>query len=127
MLTRGNAAKLYCLNRLDELAGGAESLTILDLGCGDATNFTALLRKHGHVRYVGVDPSAEACERARRTLDGLRAEILSGLDSKSQVVLQPDTSMAEGTKVRVEIAAPVPAGKAAESAPAANHARAGHS
>jgi len=32
VLTRGNAAKLYCLNRLDELARGTDSLAILDLG-----------------------------------------------------------------------------------------------
>jgi len=76
VLTRGNAAKLYCLNRIDELAAAGDELTILDLGCGDAANFPALLRKHGQIRYVGVEPSAEACERARRTLQGLRAEIV---------------------------------------------------
>ncbi len=50
---------------------------------------------------------------------GIRAEILSGLDPKAQVVLKPDAAMAEGTPVRVEaVTTPVP-GTQPESAPTA--------
>jgi RND family efflux transporter MFP subunit len=40
--------------------------------------------------------------------DGLRAEITSGLDEHDQVVLQPDVSLADGTKVQVKESAPAP-------------------
>jgi SAM-dependent methyltransferase len=76
-LTQGNAAKLYCLHRIDQLAernGG--SLTILDLGCGEARNFVALLRKRAGISYIGVDPSSVACDRARHALDGLGADVV---------------------------------------------------
>jgi cyclopropane fatty-acyl-phospholipid synthase-like methyltransferase len=76
-LTHGNAAKLYCLNRIDELAelhGG--SLTILDLGCGEGRNFVALLKKRTGISYIGVDPSSGACDRARQALAGLAADIV---------------------------------------------------
>ncbi len=60
--------------------------------------------------------------------DGIRGEILRGLEPKSQVVLQPDASMADGTPVKVESSANSPAksghkpadeGKGSEAAPAA--------
>lgn len=75
-LTTGNAAKLYCMNWLDafiEQRGG--SVSILDLGCGTARNFVALLKKHPGVRYVGVEPSPAACEQARHNLQGLNGTI----------------------------------------------------
>ncbi len=76
-LTMGNAAKLYCLERVDELADSRESLRVIDLGCGDGSNFTRLLQRHRHVRYTGVEPSARACERAKAELDGLSAEVVN--------------------------------------------------
>lgn len=75
-LAEGNAAKLYCLNRIDRLAAANGTLTILDLGCGDARNFVPLLRRPSGVRYVGVEPSARACEQARKALEGLNAEVV---------------------------------------------------
>jgi RND family efflux transporter MFP subunit len=54
--------------------------------------------------------------------DGVQIEILSGLDPNAQVVIQPDTSMSEGTSVRVESATESPAGQAPEAAPAAKGA-----
>ena len=78
-LAEGNAAKLYCVNLIDSLAGDKKASSILDLGCGDARNFAALLRRHPHIRYLGVDPSRSACEQARRALDGLNGEIVNGL------------------------------------------------
>jgi SAM-dependent methyltransferase len=76
-LTQGNAAKLYCLNLIDQLAerhGG--SLTILDLGCGEAQNLVGLLRKRPGITYMGVDPSSAACDRARHALAGLAADVV---------------------------------------------------
>jgi len=77
VLTQGNAAKLYCLKLIDQLAerhGG--SLTILDLGCGEARNFVGLLRKRPRISYIGVDPSSAACEQARHALAGLAADVV---------------------------------------------------
>jgi SAM-dependent methyltransferase len=76
LLTVGNAAKLYCLQLLEEAAARAGGeFTILDLGCGDGRNFVELLRRQANVRFVGVEPSLAAAEAARRLLPG--AEILS--------------------------------------------------
>ncbi|MCU0515225.1 MAG: class I SAM-dependent methyltransferase [Anaerolineae bacterium] len=77
LLTTGNTAKLYCLNWIAARAQ-AGPLTILDLGCGDARNFEALLRRYPAVQYVGIEPSAAACEQARRRLAGLPATIVEG-------------------------------------------------
>jgi 2-polyprenyl-3-methyl-5-hydroxy-6-metoxy-1,4-benzoquinol methylase len=78
LLTYGNTAKLYCVDRIDELAAARETLRIVDLGCGRGANFAELLRRRPHVAYVGVDADAEACAAARATLAGLRAEIVHG-------------------------------------------------
>ncbi len=65
--------------------------------------------------------------------DGVRAEILGGLDQDAKVVLQPDASMADGTSVKVGSSTDSPAGpgekskegnKGAESAPAADDSKA---
>jgi SAM-dependent methyltransferase len=76
LLTRGNAAKLYCLQLIDEAAvrAGGE-FRIVDLGCGDGRNFVELSRRRGNVRYVGVEPSRPAAQQARRLLP--RAEIVN--------------------------------------------------
>jgi SAM-dependent methyltransferase len=75
-LTRGNTAKLYCLQLIDEAAARAEGeFRILDLGCGDGRNFVELLRRRDNVRYVGVEPSRAAAAEARRRLPG--AEIVN--------------------------------------------------
>src|SRR5215217_1721500 len=77
VLTQGNAAKLYCLNLIDQLAERhAGSLTILDLGCGEARNFVGLLRKRPRISYIGVDPSSAACDQARHALAGLAADVV---------------------------------------------------
>jgi trans-aconitate methyltransferase len=68
LLTRGNAAKLYCLQLIDEAAARRKEFRIVDLGCGDGRNFVELLRRRGNVRYVGVEPSRAAAEGARRLL-----------------------------------------------------------
>jgi SAM-dependent methyltransferase len=76
LLTRGNAAKLYCLQLIDEAASRAGGeFRIVDLGCGDGRNFVELLRRRGNVRYVGVEPSRGAADQARRLLP--RAEIVN--------------------------------------------------
>jgi SAM-dependent methyltransferase len=76
LLSYGNAAKLYCLNRIDALAAERGPLLVVDLGCGRASNFVELLRRRPDVRYVGVDSDAAACAAARAELAGLDAEIL---------------------------------------------------
>jgi trans-aconitate methyltransferase len=75
-LTRGNAAKLYCLRELETLARSRESFRIVDLGAGDAKDFTELLRRLPHVDYVAVEPDANACRRAERNLTGTKAEVV---------------------------------------------------
>ncbi len=75
LLTRGNTAKLYCLQLLDDAVSRANGeFRIVDLGCGDGRNFVELLRRHPNVRYLGVDLSPGAVEAARRRLPG--AEIM---------------------------------------------------
>jgi len=75
-LTSGNAAKLHCLELIESHVRERERAIVLDLGCGEGRDFRALLERHPHVRYVGVDPSAGACARARAVLAGLDAEIV---------------------------------------------------
>lgn len=76
LLTRGNTAKLYCLELLDAAAAGVEDeFRILDLGCGDGRNFVELLRRRKNIRYIGVEPSRTAADEARRALP--HAEIIN--------------------------------------------------
>jgi RND family efflux transporter MFP subunit len=58
--------------------------------------------------------------------DGKRNEILSGLDLESQVVLQPDTTLPEGTKVRALLTKPDSIEKGSEPPPVANVSESGH-
>jgi ubiquinone/menaquinone biosynthesis C-methylase UbiE len=44
------------------------ALAVIDIGCGDAQPVLALLRRFGTERYVGIDQSATALERAREAL-----------------------------------------------------------
>jgi SAM-dependent methyltransferase len=75
-LTHGNAAKLYCLQLLDEAASRTDgAFRIVDLGCGDARNFVELARRRPEISYVGIEPSSEAAAAARRALPS--AEIVN--------------------------------------------------
>jgi len=75
-LTRGNTAKLYCLQLIDRAAAETEGeFRIVDLGCGSGSNFVELLQRRPNARYVGVEPSQRTAAEARRTLP--RAEILN--------------------------------------------------
>jgi SAM-dependent methyltransferase len=75
LLTIGNAAKLYCLQLIDRAAAEVEwEFRIVDLGCGNGSNFRELLRRR-NIRYVGVEPLRAATEEARRVLPG--AEIIN--------------------------------------------------
>ncbi len=71
----GNTAKVYCLRWLRDHAQNRDSLSILDLGCGTASYFLDLLREFPQIRYVGIEPSPQACDIARQNLDGLNATI----------------------------------------------------
>lgn len=75
-LSRGNSAKLYCLRRIAEVVVAADRdvVTVLDLGCGDASPWDALLRLHPGVRYIGVEPSREAAAAARARLKTIGVE-----------------------------------------------------
>ena len=76
MLTTGNAAKLYCLQLIDGAAAEVDGeFRIVDLGCGNGSNFRELLRRRPGIRYVGVEPLRGAAEEARRMLPG--AEIIN--------------------------------------------------
>jgi SAM-dependent methyltransferase len=72
LLTTGNAAKLYCLQLIDRAAAEAEGeFRIVDLGCGNGSNFLELLGRRRNIRYVGVEPLRAAAEEARRLLPGV--------------------------------------------------------
>ena len=76
LLTTGNTAKLYCLELIDHAAAEMEGeFRVLDLGCGDGSNFRELLRRRRNVRYIGVEPLRGPAEEARRMLPG--AEIIN--------------------------------------------------
>lgn len=77
LLTQGNSAKLYCLNWIEQYARDKSAVTLLDLGCGTASNFVNLLKRYDHIHYVGVEPSAADCERARQNTAGLNATIIN--------------------------------------------------
>jgi SAM-dependent methyltransferase len=82
-LTTGNTAKLYCLNWLDATIQQHDGkIRILDLGCGTARNFVALLQQHPGVHYVGLEPSPAACKQARRNMQGMDGtiHIMDGYD-----------------------------------------------
>ncbi len=75
----GNSAKVYCLQWIARYAQeNAHPLTLLDLGCGAAQMFVELLKTYPHIHFVGVEPSAKACEMARDNLRGLNATIIQG-------------------------------------------------
>jgi SAM-dependent methyltransferase len=75
LLTRGNTAKLYCLQLLDDSVSRAKGeFRIVDLGCGDGRNFVELLERYSNLCYVGIDASRASVEQARRRLP--RAEIV---------------------------------------------------
>lgn len=86
----GNAAKLYCLRHVDDLAAN-RSLTILDLGCGSGRQLVPLLRRRPQVRYVGVEPNPEYAAEAAEKLAPFDAEILTApaydVDVPADVVL----------------------------------------
>jgi trans-aconitate methyltransferase len=48
---------------------------IVDLGCGNGSNFRELLRRRRNIHYVGVEPLRGAAEEARRMLPS--AEIIN--------------------------------------------------
>lgn len=76
-LARGNAAKLYCLRRIEQRARGRDRFRIVDLGAGDAANFLPLLRAYPQIEYVAVEPDAAACTVAERNLAGLHASVIN--------------------------------------------------
>jgi SAM-dependent methyltransferase len=78
LLTIGNTAKLYCLNWIEAyVQNHAGAVSMLDMGCGTASNFVSLLQKYPSIRYVGIEPSQAACAQARRNLDGLNGTIFN--------------------------------------------------
>lgn len=77
LLTHGNSAKLYCLDWIEQYVQDRSPVNLLDLGCGTAANFVLLLQRYPHIHYIGVEPSAVDCERARQNMAGLNATIIN--------------------------------------------------
>lgn len=75
-LAVGNAAKLYCLQRIEAMVRERDTFRIVDLGAGTAANFVPLLHRYPQIEYVGVDPSPVACALAQDALAGCRARIV---------------------------------------------------
>lgn len=71
----GNTAKMYCLQKLAELASRGTPLVVLDLGCGSGRNFPQFLDDYPNVRYVGADPHEPSLDEARKVLAGKNAEL----------------------------------------------------
>ena len=77
LLTVGNAAKLYCLCWIENLASTRQEITILDLGCGTALNFVKLLELYPKIRYLGVEPDRQSCLQAQSHLRGLNGTVVN--------------------------------------------------
>ncbi len=76
--TTGNTAKVYCLQWIhNAIDTHGTDLRILDVGSGTSNNFISLLQAYPDVEYVGIEPSAAACEIARAALDGTRSRIIN--------------------------------------------------
>ena len=72
----GNAAKSYCLSIVREsLQNSRGTMSILDLGCGAAKPFAALLREFKTMRYVGIEPYPNSFKQASENLKGLNAAV----------------------------------------------------
>jgi SAM-dependent methyltransferase len=71
----GNTAKMYCLQKIGELAARGSPLVLLDMGCGTGKNFPQFLDAYPNVRYVGADPHRPSIDEARKVLAGKNAEL----------------------------------------------------
>lgn len=72
--TTGNSAKQYCLNWIDEyVQNNQREISILDIGCGDGSNFLGLLKTYPALRYVGVEPREESYRQAIQLFGGMNA------------------------------------------------------
>jgi SAM-dependent methyltransferase len=76
--TTGNTAKDYCLRLVAERVEAEPELVVVDLGCGDGRNVEPLLAEHPRLRYLGIDPSADAIARARERLAPYDAQLQTG-------------------------------------------------
>ncbi len=75
IITLGNTAKMYCVDKISERAANGAPLVLLDLGCGTGNNFPDLLDRFPNVRYVGADPHEPSLAKARKLLAGRNAEL----------------------------------------------------
>lgn len=75
VITLGNTAKMYCVDKISELAARGAPLVLLDLGCGTGNNFPHLLDRFPNIRYVGADPHEPSLAKARKLLAGRNAEL----------------------------------------------------
>ena len=91
-LTTGNTAKVYCLNWIENyIQTQGQGIRILDVGSGTSNNFVELIRRYPNVTYVGVEPYASACEKAKRDLQGNNVKIIndSAYDIMGRLVDKP--------------------------------------
>jgi hypothetical protein len=98
LLTTGNTAKLYCLQLIDHAAAEMEGgFRVVDLGCGDGSNFRELLRRRRNVPYIGVEPLRGPAEQARRLLSGAWPIVTSSTRSSGRA-----TSFSNRAKLEAE-------------------------
>lgn len=58
-------SKAYLISEIQHIIPEQGTFRILEMGCGTGSQLAALVREHPGVSYVGIEPSAEAAEKAR--------------------------------------------------------------
>lgn len=65
-MTTQKPSKAYVLHEIQkEVEKYNGVLRILEMGCGTGSHLAEVVRTHPHITYVGIEPSAEAVEKAR--------------------------------------------------------------
>lgn len=74
----GNAAKSQIIKEILESHSGSTPVTVFDYGCGDGSDWPAILADHPWVQLIGYEPYASSCQKARKRLRNYAADIIGG-------------------------------------------------